>query len=334
MKRVIAFGGVLYALALTVLSAQSNGSRLVNKLDPGLDAIVPANAKLDILIEDYFGSIEGPVWMNEGKGGFLLFSDQAANRVYKWDGKLSVFLEPSGYTGDPAKWSDVATFYFNQRLHIGLIGSNGLALDREGRLILCARGDRALVRLEKDRTRTTLAKDFQGKAINPPNDLTVKSDGSIYFSTTGSTSGITATKGLPADVSPNGIYRWKDGKVDMLTKSSDGISANGLAFSPDEKFLYVAGGKISRYTVQPDGTLTDGKFFAGESEADGMKVDSKGNLYFMGPGGLWIVSPEGKHLGTVAAPLFRNLAFGDADHKTLYLTIQRGLARIRLNIPG
>ena len=326
MKRLLICVGVLTSMGLGFPSAQTPGAGLITKLDPALDAIVPANSKFEVLIEDYFGGVEGLVWRADGPSGYgyLLFSDQDANAIYKWDGKLSMFLERSGYTGDPAKWPEVATFIFNGRLHVGHIGSNGLTVDREGRVIMCARGDRALVRLEKDGTRTTLADRYEGKGLNPPNDVVVKSDGSVYFSTTGSKPGLV----------PNGIYRWKNGEVQLLTKNFPGCAANGLAFSPDEKFFYMAGGKICRFNVQADGTIADGRFFAGDIDADGMKVDSKGNLYFMGPGGLWIVGPDGKHLGTVATPLFRNVAFGDADRKTLYIGIQRGLARLRVSVPG
>ena len=333
MKTLLVSAVLFAGVVLAAASAQNPGAGPVTRLDRRVDAIVPAGAALDVLIEDYFGSMEGPIWRPDSPSGYLLFSDQAANRIYKWDGKLSVFLEPAGYTGDPAKWTDVAQALYNQRLHIGLIGTNGLAVDREGRVIMCARGDRALVRLEKNGMRTTLASSHNGKLFNPPNDLAVKSDGSVYFTTAGSRRGISAPPEI-SEAAPNGVYRWKDGRVDLLFIAGQrGISVNGLAFSPDEKYLYVASGKVSRFTVQPDGTLTDGKTFA-DGESDGMKVDSQGNLFYHGHGGLWIVAPDGTHLGTVAAPLFRNLAFGDADRKTLSIGIQRGLARLRLSVAG
>ena len=164
---------ILCAVGLLGTSGHAQSPGIVTRLDPALDRIVPADSKLELLVEDYFGSTEGPVWVSAGGGGYLLFSDQAANRVYQWsaDRKLSVFLEPSGYTGDPAKWMDVAYLFFNGRLNIGLIGSNGLAVDREGRLIMCAVGDRAIVRIEKDGTRTILADRYDGRPLPPPNDL-------------------------------------------------------------------------------------------------------------------------------------------------------------------
>jgi gluconolactonase len=329
--------GLALAFAQTPLSGVSVAK--VTTLDPALDAIVPANAKFEILVEEYFGGSEGPVWMSEGPSGYgyLLFSDQPGNRIYKWDGKLSVFLEPAGYTGPPDKAWEVALLNMSpgvRNLMVGNIGSNGLTVDREGRLVICARGDRALHRIEKDGKRTVLADRYQGKGLDAPNDVVVKSDGAVYFSTT---AGIRTRAGTPPpDVAPDGLYRWKEGSpLQLLITQIQGARPNGLAFSPDEKVLYVVmGGKIWRFDVQPDGTIANGRFFSGESEADGMKVDRNGNLYFPGPDGLWIVGPDGKHLGTIATGLFRNLAFGDADRKTLYMTIIRGLARIRLNIPG
>ena len=160
MTKNILVGAALIAnIGLGPLSAQTLTGGAIRRLDPALDTIVPPNAKLEVLTVDYFGSSEGPVWIPEGPTGYLLFSDQAANRIYKWtpDGELSVFLERAGYTGDPAKWAEVAQLLYNERLYVGLVGTNGLALDSEGRLVMCARGDRAIVRLEKNGTRTTLA---------------------------------------------------------------------------------------------------------------------------------------------------------------------------------
>ena len=327
MRTLLAGALVVTALGVGSVFAQAPAGGPITRLDPALDAIVPPNTKLEVLVDDYFGSSEGPVWVKDGPAGSLLFSDQAANRIYKWDGKLSVFMEPSGYTGDPAKWPDVAQLFFNNRLHIGLVGSNGLAIDGEGRLIMCARGDRALVRIEKNGMRTVLADRYKGQRFLAPNDLAVKSDGSVYFSAPGPP--------VP-DSAPSGLYRWRNGVVQMLAPDFGGSgTVNGLAFSPDEKFLYViVGGKVVRAVVKPDGTLGDSRVFSNETGADGLKVDVKGNLYFAGPGGLWIVAPDGKHLGTIPMGRFTNVAFGDPDRKSLYLMIQRGLGRVKLNIPG
>ena len=330
MKNLLICAAVVTSMGPGFAFAQTLSGGTIRRLDPALDAIVPAHARLEVLKADYFGSSEGPVWISEGSTGFLLFSDQAANRIYKWmpDGELSVFLDRAGYTGDPARWPEVAQLFYNDRLFIGLVGTNGLALDREGRLIMCARGDRAIVRLEENASRTTLADRYEGQRLLSPNDVVVKSDGSIYF---------TAPGPPRPDAAPSGLYRWHDGEVQLLATRDtlEGGSPNGLAFSPDETILYVvAAGRIWRFDVQPDGTTADGRFFVGEGGADGIKVDRNGNLYFGGPEGLWIVTPDGKHLGTIAMGRFANLAFGDNDRKTLYITIRRGLARIRLNVPG
>ncbi len=315
----------------------------VERLDPAIDAIVPLNPKI-FKLADGFQFTEGPVWIpaSEKAGGFLLFSDPNANTQYQYtsDGQLSVFREKSGYSG-----ADIAEY--------GQPGSNGVTRDKEGRIVFCQHGNHAIVRLEKDGTLTTLVDQYEGKRLNSPNDLVCKSDGAIYFTD--------PPYGLPKffddprkQLDFSGVYRFKDGKLTLLTKDLGG--PNGLAFSPDEKFFYVTNWDervrnsanptarkkiVMRYEVTPDGTLKNGKVFfdmgnAPEAEAlDGMKIDRQGNLYISGPGGLWIVSPEGKHLGTIRVPQQpANLAWGDADGKTLYLTARSALYRIRLNIPG
>jgi gluconolactonase len=318
--------------------AASNG---VIRLDPALDASISPNAKPELLKGEYFGAVEGPVWVGTD-GGYLLFSDMAANVIYKWtpDGRLSVFLEKSGYTGNDL--NNVGGQYTNGRLHLLLIGSNGLTLDRQGRLIIAGMTDRNVTRLEQDGTRTTLADRYEGKRLNSPNDLVVKSDGAIYFTET--TSGIRGRDEGPARELPfHGVYLIKDGLLRLLDKDPQGAAPNGIAFSPDEKILYVNGGtKITAYDVQPDDTVTNPRVLIDLGGAngvpgntDGMKVDRSGNIYCSGPGGVWIVSPQGKHLGTIVpAERVANLAFGDADSKTLYMVGGRSLWRIRVNTPG
>jgi gluconolactonase len=316
-------------------------SNAVIRLDPALDALIAPNAKPELLKGDYFGAVEGPVWVGTG-GGYLLFSDMAANVIYKWtpDGQLSVFLEKSGYTGNDL--NNVGGQYTNGRLHVLLIGSNGLTLDRQGRLIIAGMTDRNVTRVEKDGTRTTLADRYEGKRLNSPNDLVVKSDGAIYFTET--TSGIRGRDEGPArELLFHGVYLIKDGVLRLLDKDPQGVAPNGIAFSPDERILYVNGGtKITAYDVRPDDTLTNPRMLIDLGGAngvpgntDGMKVDRSGNIYCSGPGGVWIVSPQGKHLGTIVpAERVANLAFGDADSKTLYMVGGRSLWRIRVNTPG
>ncbi len=300
----------------------------VIRIDPALDAIVPPNPKIYKLAEG-FQFTEGPVWVREG---YLLFSDPNNNTIYKYtpDGGLSVFREKSGYDG-----ADIAQY--------GQPGSNGLALDREGRLTINEHGNRRITRLEKDGSLTVLADRYEGKRLNSPNDLVYKSDGALYF--TDPPFGLPRFYDDPRKELPySGVFRLADGKLQLV--STDLAGPNGLAFSPDEKYLYVTNWDpkkkvVMRYEVNPDGTLSNKTVFfdmtgsPGEEALDGMKIDQQGNLYVSGPGGLWVISPAGKHLGTIKGPkLPANMAWGDADGRTLYMTARTGLYRIRLNIPG
>src|SRR5262245_47316540 len=166
MKKLGIVGLLIGGFGLLFLHAQTPPASgpIVQKLDPALDAVISTGTKLDVLKEDYFGFVEGPVWMPQAGGGYLLFSDMGANAVYKWDpkGGLSMFLEKSGLTG--AEFP-VANIINNGRLNVAIVGSNGLARDKEGRLLLCTHGDRSLVRLEKDGKRTTLADKYEGKRL-------------------------------------------------------------------------------------------------------------------------------------------------------------------------
>jgi gluconolactonase len=339
MRRKL-LASVVLVLACVALHAQRPIVTTIQRLDPAIDAIVPPGAKLEMLKEDYFGLTEGPVWVPGADGGHLLFSDIASNRIYKWRaGELSVFLENSGFTGSDA--SDVGLQINNGRLNVILLGSNGLTLDREGRVVFCALGDRSVKRLETDGSITVLVDRFEGKRFSGPNDLVIRSDGALYF--TDSISGLRGGRtSVHRELHVNAFYLLKDGELQALDTEPLGGSPNGIAFSPDEKYLYVtANPRVLRYEVLPDGTVTNREVFIdlsneqGRGALDGIKVDQKGNLYSPGPGGVWIISPEGKHLGTIETPLAAlNLAFGDADGKGLYLTARRDLYRIRVNIPG
>ena len=333
--------GILAASTALVLAVPGAGSvaaqtpdRVVVRLDPALDAIIAPDATIEVLKEDYFGATEGPVWVEDEGPGHLLFSDQAANRIYKWtpDGTLSVFLERAGFTGDLRQLNLNGSVFNLGRLYVSVLGSNGLALDREGRLLMCTHGDRALVRLEKDGTRTVLADRYEGKRLNGPNDLAVGGDGSVYFTDLG----VFADKELPPSV-----YRWKDGTLQLLASNVQGGAANGIALSRDERHLYVAAArKIVRFDRRPDGTLANEQVFVDMTGAperggpDGIKVDRSGNVWFGGPGGLWIVSPEGTQLGLIRNERNINLAFGDADGRGLYIVTFTGLVRVRLNAPA
>lgn len=327
-----------FGLTLVAQAPTTNG---VVRLDPALDAIVAVDAKAELLKGDYFGAIEGPLWVDEGQSGYLLFSDMAANVIYKWTpaGQLSVFLDRSGFTGTDL--NSVGGQYFNGRLHLLNIGSNALTLDRQGRVVIAAMTDRAITRLEKDGSRTMLADHYDGKRLNSPNDLVIKSDGSIYFTET--TSGMRGRDESPSRELPfHGVYLIKDGTLRLLDKDPQGSAPNGIAFSPDEKYLYVNGGRnITRYDVMADDTVGNSRLLIdmsadkAQGATDGMKVDRAGNVYCSAPGGIWIISPEGKHLGTIVTPeRVANMAFGGADSKMLYLVGGRSLWRIRVNIPG
>jgi gluconolactonase len=300
----------------------------VRRVDPELDAIVPDGLTIEKLAGGFIFT-EGPVWVPDGS---LLFSDPNANTIYRWtpDGQVSVFRTKSGYAG-----VDVAEY--------GQPGSNGITLDSEGRVTINEHGNRRVVRIEKNGVVTVLADRYQGKRLNSPNDLVYRSDGTLFF--TDPPFGLPkAFDDVRKELPFSGVYALKDGRLTLA--ATDLTGPNGLAFSPDERYLYVANWDekkkvVMRYRAHPDGRLTDGEVFfdmtaaPGEDALDGIKVDVRGNLYVSGPGGLWILSPQGTLLGTIAGPEHpHNLAWGDADGRTLYLTAQTGLYRIRLNIPG
>jgi len=254
---------------------------------------------------------EGPIWH---PAGYLLFSDIPGNKIFKWnpDDNVETFREPSG-------------------------NSNGLTYDLQGRLIACEHDNRRISRAEHDSSITVLADRYDGKRLNSPNDAVVKSNGSIYF--TDPPFGVSEDL---RELDIQGVYRLDpDGKLILLVENFD--RPNGLAFSPDEKVLYIDDSRqkhVRAFDVTNDGILTNGRIFinmASEKDGvpDGMKVDVEGNLYVTGPGGTWIISPTGEHLGTIITPeLPANCAFGDWDNKTLYITARTSVYRVRLKIPG
>jgi gluconolactonase len=260
-----------------------------------------------------FQFTEGPVWMPDGT---LLFSDIPASRIYKWtpdgDGQVEVWREPSG-------------------------NSNGLTVDRQGRLVACEHGTRRVSRTEADGTVVTLADRYGGGRLNSPNDVIVKSDGTVYFTDP------------PYGIEPrereqpcNGLYRIPPGgTVELLADDFD--RPNGLAFSPDESILYVDDSPrrhVRAFDVRPDGTLTNSRLCADmdhpqPGSPDGMKIDAEGNLYVAGATGIWVFEPDGTHLGVVVTPERpANCAWGDPDRKTLYVTARTSLYRIRVKVPG
>ncbi|PIG91693.1 SMP-30/gluconolactonase/LRE family protein [Gloeocapsopsis sp. IPPAS B-1203] len=305
------FQSLLIVCSLLLLFSTKPSSSNQNELR----AIKSDNAQVEKIVGGY-KFLEGPLWHPDG---FLLFSDTPANTIYKLssNGKVEVFRRPAGYL-------------------------NGNALDREGRLVT-AQHDRSVTRTEKDGKVVTLATHYSGKKLNSPNDIVVKSDNSIYF--TDPPFGIRkpyAVQEQPEELGFSGVYRLtEDGQLTLLVKDME--LPNGLAFSPDEKHLYINDsqeGNIRVFDVKADGTLTNSRVFAdlnvpGERLADGMKVDLQGNVYSTGPKGIWIFSPQGKLLGKISVPEgTTNIAWGGKDYKTLYITTYTSLYQIPLNVAG
>jgi gluconolactonase len=303
------------------------------RVDPSLEEIVSPDAKLEKLAGGFLFT-EGPVWVpaTATTSGYLLFSDPNANTIYRWspEGQVSVFRAKSGYSG-----FNVGEYHQP--------GSNGLTLDGKGRLTINQHGNRRVIRVESRGNITVLADRYDGKRLNSPNDLVYRSDGALYF--TDPPFGLPKVFDDPRKELPySGVYCVKDEQVKLVSMDLD--APNGLAFSPDEQFLYVNNWNdkkkvILRYDVKPDCTLTNSRLFfdmtnaPGSDALDGLKVDQKGNVYSTGPGGLWIISPEGKQLGLIKGPEDpHNMAWGDDDGKTLYITALTGLYRIRMNIAG
>lgn len=327
----------LAMLLVTLASAQD-----VVKLDPSLDKLVAADAKLERVVTGFDKWTEGPVWTRDGS---LLFAEIPANNIDRWKPgeKATVFMHPSGYTGT-APWGKEP-------------GSNGMTLDPDGRVAVAGHARRNVWRMEKVNPKTqitVLADAYQGKKLNSPNDLVYKSDGSLYFTD--------PPYGLPTqgDDDPlkeqkvNGVYRIPNArqhkagappdndKLQLIIK--DLGRPNGIAFSPDEQYLYIAESGLKvwlRYKVQPDGSVSDGETFLDAKTdptpgvPDGMRVDKMGNIYSAGPGGVWVISPEGKHIGTIKVPeVVGNVAWGDKDGKTLYIVASTSVYKIRTMATG
>ena len=331
--------GLGMAVVTILFTVEAEGAEVVptvgsiERLDPRFDELVPASATIEVLAMG-FDWAEGPVWLPaaEDREACLLFSDVPRNRISRWrPGKgVDVFLEPSGFSGPDPDGREP--------------GSNGLTLDREGRLILCEHGDRRVSRLERDGGRRTLADAFEGKRLNSPNDAAVHSSGAIYFTD--------PPYGLPKqwddprrELDWCGVYRLGiDGRLALLCRTM--TRPNGVAFSPDEQTLYVAQSDprapIWRaFTVLDDGTLDEGRtFFDATALAkdrrglpDGLKVDTRGNVFATGPGGVLVIAPDGTHLGTLlTGQTTANCAFGE-DGRTLFITADSLLCRVPLAAP-
>jgi len=301
------------------------GQRAPVAWDASLEVEGDLSAILDSGLERVAGGFEfteGPVWTRDGA---LLFSSPNTNAIYRWTehGRVDVFRPKSGYTG-----VDVGRYHQP--------GSNGLTFSPDGLLTICQHGNRRVVRVNPHGDTTVLADAYEGKRLNSPNDLVYRSDGTLFFTD--------PPFGLPdpaeSELGFSGVYAVRDGRIDLVTDELEG--PNGLAFSPDERYLYVGNWDFSNTVVMRyDLAAGTGEVFfdmtgaPGEEAIDGMKVDREGNLYVCGPGGIWLLSPDGEHLGTLRLPESpHNLAWGDDDARTLYVTALTSVYRIRLAIPG
>jgi gluconolactonase len=295
------------------------------RLDPAFDALVPKDAQIE-KVAGGFSFTEGPLWRPDGH---LWFSDVVGNKLRSVtpDGQVTLLIDQSGgpSTAPPG----------------GFIGSNGMIADKDGTVLLCQHTNRRIVRVDKDLKMTPYLEKFEGKRFNSPNDLVYKSDGSLYF--TDPPYGLAKGDQDPAkELKFNGVFRYAKGKLTAVVK--DLPRPNGLAFSPDEKVFYVDNTEPKRfwmrYDVAADGSLSNGRVFADVSDEkdsggpDGMKVDSLGNVYGAGPGGVWVFSADGKHLGTIKTPETpANCGWGD-DGKTLYITAVTSVYRLKLAVAG
>lgn len=305
---------------------QTHGVGSIVRLDPAFDSLVLKDAQIE-KVAGGFQFTEGPLWRPDGH---LWFSDVMGNvvRSVTPSGQVQVLIENSGGQSSAPPGS--------------FIGSNAMVADKDGYVLLCQHTNRDIVRVAKDLTMTPYLQKFQGKRFNSPNDLVYKSDGALYF--TDPPYGLLKQDDDPAkELKFNGVFRYANGKLQAIIK--DLTRPNGLAFSPDEKTFYIANSDEKRkvwmrYDVKADGTVVNGSVFAdvtAEKEdglPDGMKVDVQGNVYGSGPGGVWVFSPEGKHLGTIKTPETPANCNWAEDGKTLYITARTSVYRIKLAVAG
>ena len=320
----------------------------ITRSDPGLDALVAPDAKVEF-VANGFGLNEGTTWVRDGHGGgFLLLGGLLDNVLYKItpDNTVSVFMEKAGYTGDDV--DNVGAQTRAGRSHVLLIGPSCSGVDPQGRILWCADDDRKVMRLEKDGSHTVLSDGAGGKRFNGPNDISIKSDGAVYL--TDNDFGLRGAMKSPQKELQDAVWLLKDGKTTQLvTDKQLGGIPNGVTLSADEKWLYLSAfDKMMRYPVKADDTLGEGTLFTqGVGIGDGMRSDIRGNIYSVGgagPGLVRVTAPSGKLLGTINLPILgaepkkqicaTNVAFGDADGKTLYIAACDAVYKIRLKVAG
>ena len=299
----------------------------ITRIDPSFDSLVPRDARIE-KVGGGFTFTEGPIWR---PSGVLWFSDVVGNVVRQWspDGSVKELLRPGGYDGNSLPAG-------------GFIGPNGMTAAANGDVLLCQHGNRRIVRVTDDLRVTTLVDNFEGKRLNAPNDLVYRSDGTLFFTD--------PPYGLPRqdddpdkDLPFNGVFKLVNGKAELLIK--DLTRPNGIAFSPDERTLYVSNSDEKRriwmrYDIAPSGTVSNARVFFDTTDhkdpglPDGMKIDVRGNVWATGPSAVFVFSPEGKHLGTIKPPEDpANCGWGD-DGRTLYITAETGLYRIKTSVMG
>src|SRR4249919_2111953 len=320
----------------------------ITRIDAALDAVISPDAKLVELARG-FGLTEGGLWIPDGNSGYWIFAGLLDNVLYKVtpQKQVSVFMEKAGYTGNDPEHVGAQTR--SGRSHVLLIGPSCTGMDRQGRVIWCADNDRQVMRLEKDGTHTLLSGGMDGRRFSGPNDIAIAADDAVYV--TDNDFGLRDGGRNPDKQLQNGIYRISEGKTTLVLSGADlGGTPNGIALSPDGKWMYLStsGRKMRRYAVNPDGTLGAFTVFTeGGGIGDGQKTDTAGNVYSSsgaGPGIIRITSPEGKLLGTINLPIYggepkkqvcsTNVAFGGADGRTLFMAGCDSVYTIQLKTPG
>jgi gluconolactonase len=331
--KTMSFACALLLMVSLTASAESPAKTVgsIERFDPALDALLGVEAKIEVLSQGH-DWIEGPVWVKEQN--YLLFSEIPKNQILKWapGAAVSVFMEPSGYTGSkPFTGSEP--------------GTNGLVIDKNGRLVMCCHGDRMVRRVEKNGVRKVLIDKFQGKRFNSPNDLVYHDNGDLFFTD--------PPYGLPKrfndperEMGWCGVYRLSStGDLSLITKEI--AAPNGIGLSPDGRTLYVAQSKPdaaiwTAFDVAADGVVSKGRVFYDATEEagkikglpDGMAIDMAGNLWASGPGGILILSPEGDLLGRIlTGQATSNATFGE-DGSSLFITADMFLLRVKTKTRG